>query len=150
MLGLRQLPVLTGTVLSLLVVPILGVDTCKTDASRWDYWWYGSGPRYRCADHNVCHLSHIDSKTIGWSVTEGGSLTFNLAKSAALGFQSSYTWSESTTTGTTYGVDYYPPETERLWIRQWFAVLDMTCQKCDWVCYPTGKSVGNERQQRRV
>ncbi|EGX87776.1 hypothetical protein CCM_09398 [Cordyceps militaris CM01] len=144
MLNLHPSPVLAAAILSLLTTPVLGVDTCSTDASRWDYWWYGSGPRYNCAEHNVCHISHIDQRTIGWSVTQGGSLGFNLAKSAALGFQSSYTWSESTTTGTTYSVDYYPPETERLWIKQWFAVLDMTCQSCDWVCYPMGQSVDNE------
>lgn len=119
-------------------------DECKNQATRWDYWWYGSGPLYRCTDGNTCHLSHIDSKTIGWSVTSGLSVTFNIAKAAAVAFQSSYTFTESTTTSDTYSVDYSPPKTERLWIKQWFAVTDMDCQQCDWVCSPIGSVSAND------
>ncbi|OAQ70304.2 hypothetical protein VFPPC_02795 [Pochonia chlamydosporia 170] len=111
---------------------------CKSRATRWDYWWYGTGSVYRCVDSNVCHLSHVDTRTIGWSVTEGLSVTFNVAKDAAYAFQASYTFSESITTGDTYTVDYHPPITERLWVKQWFAVTNMDCQQCDWVCSPIG------------
>ncbi|KAJ3494768.1 hypothetical protein NLG97_g3862 [Lecanicillium saksenae] len=108
-MSLRRLSLVAGSIVSLLATPLTSVDTCSSNASRWDYWWYGSGPRYHCAEDNVCHLSHIYSNTIGRS----------------------YTWSESTTTGTTFTADYRAPETERLWIKQWFVVLDMTCQSSD-------------------
>lgn len=140
---MHTLPLVIVSVLALTPL-VASRDICSTTASRWDYWWYGNGPLYRCAEHNVCHISHIDQKTIGWSVTTGGSLSFDLAKSAAVSFGSTYTWSESTTTGDTYTADYYPPETERLWIKQWFAVMDMNCQKCDWICTPIGMAEGGD------
>ncbi|OAQ58474.1 hypothetical protein VFPPC_11228 [Pochonia chlamydosporia 170] len=63
---------------------------------------------------------------------------------AAHALQGSYTPSESTMTGDTYTVNYYPPKTERLWVKQWFAVTNMDCQQCDWVCSPIGADSTND------
>ncbi|KAJ3475432.1 hypothetical protein NLG97_g9461 [Lecanicillium saksenae] len=113
-------------------------DDCYGYSTRWDYWWYGVGSVVQCGDGQKCSVAKGESTTLTWTTTVGLSIGFPAAKGVSSGFAAGYSFAESNTASLLYTLNWHGPAARRLWVKQWYAVTDVTCRRCTEFCCPDG------------
>ncbi|OAR02227.1 hypothetical protein LLEC1_03819 [Akanthomyces lecanii] len=103
---------------------------CIDVKTYWDYWWYGAGPVLVCGDGQNCVAVKGEGLRIDLSISGSGGMEASQLITYSFGFQSSYHWESSVTTYLKQDIHWTGPAQYRMWLKQWFAVTEASCQTC--------------------